>query len=239
MILRILFLAMALALPLSAAKENTKTTKGAELFAKSCNGCNSCRQKPSLAELLQQVEAVLNSNVLFLPQLQPQLIALVARIIAEGGGVIPPIPPSGILDFADFFALMPGDNAATVAIGGDVSFPQDGPSSGTGLIARLGANAFNLATIGVYEVLFQVSVTEPGQLVLTLNSGGGAVVLGYTLVGRAGQTNQIVGMALVRTSVINSILTVRNNSSASALTITPSAGGTAPVSAHLVITRIQ
>lgn len=34
-----------------------------------------------------------------------------------------------VLDFADFYALMPPDNAATVAIGGDVDFPRDGPSS--------------------------------------------------------------------------------------------------------------
>lgn len=91
----------------------------------------------------------------------------------------------------------------------------------------------------MYEVLFQVSVTEPGQLVLTLDSGGGPVVLSYTVAGRATGTSQIVGMALVQTTVVNSVLTVRNNSSAAALTITPLAGGTAPVSAHLIITRIQ
>lgn len=41
---------------------------------------------------------------------------------------------SGAIDFADFFALMPGDNSATVAAGANVSFPQDGPNSGSGLI---------------------------------------------------------------------------------------------------------
>lgn len=146
----------------------------------------------------------------------------------------------GILDFADFFALMPPDNAATVAAGTDVDFPNDGPSSGTGLIARTGADTFNLAEIGVYQVMFQVSVTEAGQLVLTLDSGGGAIELAYTVVGRATGTSQIVGMALVETTVINSILTVRNPAGEStALTITPLAGGTLPVSAHLVITRIR
>ncbi|MFA9556958.1 collagen-like protein [Evansella sp. AB-rgal1] len=150
-------------------------------------------------------------------------------------GVQGPIGPAGgILEFADFFALMPPDNAATVAVGGDVDFPQDGPSSG--LITRTGPDTFNLATVGTYQVLFQVSVTEPGQLVLTLNDNE----LPYTVVGRATGTSQIVGMALVETSVINSILTVRNPASSStALTITPLAGGTEPVSAHLVITRLQ
>ncbi|WP_257142887.1 collagen-like protein, partial [Bacillus pseudomycoides] len=144
-----------------------------------------------------------------------------------------------VLDFADFYALMPPDNAATVAIGGDVDFPRDGPSSGGG-IARTGADTFNLSAIGIYQVLFQVSVKEAGQLVLTLNSGAGAVELTHTVVGRATGTSQIVGVALVQTSVINSILTVRNPASEStALTITPLAGGTESVSAHLVITRLR
>jgi len=41
-------------------------------------------------------------------------------------------PAGGLLRYADFYALMPPDNAATVAPGTDVSFPQDGPNSGTG-----------------------------------------------------------------------------------------------------------
>ena len=144
-------------------------------------------------------------------------------------------PAGGVLNYADFFALMPPDNAATVAPGTDVSFPQDGPNSGSG-IARSGPDSFNLAEIGTYQVLFQVSVTEAGQLILTLNGED----LAYTVVGRATGTSQIVGMAIVETTVINSILTVRNPAgNAAALTITPLAGGTRQVSAHLVITQIQ
>ena len=130
---------------------------------------------------------------------------------------------------------MPPDNAATVAPGTDVRFPQDGPNSGFG-IARSGPSSFNLAEIGTYQVLFQVSVTEAGQLILTLNGED----LAYTVAGRATGTSQIVGMAIVETTVINSVLTVRNpEGTAAALTITPLAGGTRPVSAHLVITQIQ
>lgn len=117
----------------------------------------------------------------------------------------------------------------------DVSFPQDGPNSGAN-ITRLTADSFNLGPIGAYQILFQVSVTEAGQLVLTLNGG----TLDYTLVGRATGTSKIVGMAIVETTTINSILTVRNPSgNSTALTITPNAGGAQPVSAHLVIVQIQ
>lgn len=130
---------------------------------------------------------------------------------------------------------MPPDNAATVAPGTDVSFPQDGPNSGSG-ISRTGASTFNLAEIGAYQVLFQVSVSEAGQLLLTLNNAP----LAYTVVGQATGTSQIVGMAIITTTTINSILTVRNPAgNSTALTITPLAGGTQPVSAHLVITQIQ
>ena len=93
-----------------------------------------------------------------------------------------------------------------------------------------------LTDIGTYQVLFQVSVTEAGQLVLTLNGAE----LAYTVVGRATGTSQLVGMALVTTTGANSVLTVRNpEGTAEALTITPVAGGTEPVSAHLVITQLQ
>ena len=112
---------------------------------------------------------------------------------------------------------------------------QNGPTSGVA-ITRTGPSTFNLSAIGTYQAMFQVSVTEPGQLILTLNGAD----LAYTVVGRATGTTQLVGMSLVTTSVINSLLTVRNPASnTTALTITPIAGGTRSVSANLVITRIQ
>ena len=129
---------------------------------------------------------------------------------------------------------MPPDNSATVAPGTDVSFPQNGPIANTN-IGRLGPSSFNLGPIGTYQILFQVSVSEAGQLVLNLNGQD----LEYTVAGRATGTSEIVGMAIVSTTATNSTLTVRNPAgNAAALTITPLAGGTRPVSAHLVITQI-
>ena len=109
-------------------------------------------------------------------------------------------------------------------LGTDVSFPQDGPTSGTA-ITRAGSSTFNLLTIGTYLVLLQVSVDEAGQLILTLN-GAEPGLGGRT---RATGTSQIVGTALVQTTANNSVLTVPK--SCAALTITPLAGGTRPVSA--------
>jgi len=142
-----------------------------------------------------------------------------------------PTGASGVLNYADFYALMPPYNAATVEPGTDVSFPQDGPNSGAG-ITRIGASSFNLSEIGTYQILFQVGVDEAGQLLLTLNGAN----LDYTVVGRTTGTSQIVGMAIVTATTINSILTVRNPAdNTTALTITPNAGGTESVSAHLII----
>ena len=72
-------------------------------------------------------------------------------------------------------------------------------------------------------------------MILTLNGQD----LEYTAAGRATETCEIVGMAIVSTTAVNSVLTVRNPAgNAAALTLTPLAGGTRPVSAHLVITQI-
>ena len=92
----------------------------------------------------------------------------------------------GILDYTDFYALMPPDKAATVAPGTDVEFPE----------------------IVTYQVLFQVSVNEAGQLILTLNGND----LKYSAVGRSTGTDQIIGLALVTTTSVNSNLTYNNSS---------------------------
>jgi hypothetical protein len=127
---------------------------------------------------------------------------------------------------------MPADNAATVPVFGAVDFPQDGPSSGT--VTRLSPSVINIATPGNYQVHFDVSVTEAGQLGLQLNGS----LLTYTVVGRATGTSQITGTFLITTTVPNSTLAVINAGGFSALTITPLAGGTNQVSAHLVITKL-
>jgi hypothetical protein len=120
-------------------------------------------------------------------------------------------------------------------MGSDVSFPQSGPVMASSGITRLNDSSFGLTNIATYQVMFQVSVDEPGQLGLTLNG----ISLAYTIVGRATGSSQIVGMALVQTTEANSVITVRNTGSPVALTITRNAGGISDVSANLVITQIS
>ena len=131
---------------------------------------------------------------------------------------------------------MPSNNLATIAAGADVNFPMDGPNDGSNNIFRNGLYVFMLSNMGVYEVNFQVSVDEAGQLMLTLNGSE----MDSTVVGRATGTSQIVGMCLIKTTGINSILTVRNPSgNSTALTITPNAGGARSVFCHLVIKQLS
>lgn len=88
----------------------------------------------------------------------------------------------------------------------------------------------------VIATAFQVSVSESGQLCLTLNTQE----QDYTVVGRDTGTCQIMGMFLIATTTPNSILTVRNPAAeTTALTVTPISGGTNPVSAHVIITRLN
>jgi len=149
-------------------------------------------------------------------------------------GSMGPTGSASTNDFANFFALMPSDNAAPIAPGSDVAFPQNGPGSGTA-ITRISATSFNLGVVGTYSVSFQASITEAGQLDLTLNGFEQA----YTVVGRDNGDTQLVGMALITTVVANSVLTVRNPSgNVGSLTLTTAAGGLQPVSAQLVIVRI-
>jgi hypothetical protein len=130
---------------------------------------------------------------------------------------------------------MPPDNASTVAPGTAVAFPQNGPSDGSASITNVSSSRFQLSEIGSYDVSFVVSVNEPGQLGLALNG----VQLPYTVIGRATGTSEIVGDSLVTTTSVDTVLTVVNPAGEStALTITPLAGGTDPVSASLVIQKL-
>ncbi len=136
---------------------------------------------------------------------------------------------------SQFFALSPPDNVATIAPGADVEFPQDGPTTAAGAVTRLSASSFVLTDIGVYRVSFQVPVTEAGQLVVTIDG----VELASTVTGRFTGTTPIIGTVLVETTVVNSVLTLRNPAGSSlAFQVTPMSGGTSPSSATLLIERI-
>jgi hypothetical protein len=129
---------------------------------------------------------------------------------------------------------MPGDNAATVAANAPVAFPQDGPASG-GIAVRVDAFSFTVVNAGDYEVSWQVSFTEAGQLQLALNGAG----LPDTVIGRATTTNQGSGNTIVTIGAGQVLSVINPAGNPTALTITTDAGGTHSVSATLSIKRLS
>jgi hypothetical protein len=133
-----------------------------------------------------------------------------------------------------FFALMPPDNAATVAIGAAVEFPQDGATIGGGEApVRVGPASFQIQKAGVYQISYQASVDEAGQLAMAVNG----TPVSATRAGRATGTSQISNTFMFEFAFAD-IIEIWNSDSAGALTITPNAGGASAVSAVLTIALI-
>ena len=141
--------------------------------------------------------------------------------------------PGGVLSYADFYALMPTDNPEAIEPGDDVAFPRNGVIANTN-IGRTSDTEFLLNAAGTYLVMWNATAAEAGQLVLTLNGEE----LSYTTVGKGAADGEIVGFTILNTTDATS-LTVRNPAANTTnVTLTPNAGGTNPVSAHLTIVQL-
>ena len=146
---------------------------------------------------------------------------------ARGGAGGPGWPAYGQIR-----ATMPGDNAATIAQGAPILFPTTDVLAGG--VTSVGGNRLVLPVAGEWRIRCQVSITEPAQLVVALRLGGvGAFVeLPETVVGRATGTNQVIIDTIVSINQPNSEIQIWNPAGeATALTITPIAGGVDPVNA--------
>jgi hypothetical protein len=122
-----------------------------------------------------------------------------------------------------------------VAAGAAVPFPSDGIASAGSTITRLTSSTFNLADPGTYEVIWQASVTEPGQLQVAINGTG----VPETVVGRSTGTLQIVGDTTITTVLPNTVLSIINPAGNSAsLHLTATAGGANAVSVTLTIKKV-
>lgn len=136
------------------------------------------------------------------------------------------------LGFAQFFGIV---YAGTIAPGAPVPFASAGPTGGGAPPTLLTSTTFQLPAIGFYQVCFTVSISEPGQLELTLN----AAVIPYSVFGRATGTSLIGGCVIVSTTSTNSVLRVLNPAgNAAALTVTSTAGGASASAATLSIIQL-
>ncbi|MFJ5788976.1 collagen-like protein [Lysinibacillus sp. NPDC093197] len=130
--------------------------------------------------------------------------------------VTPPSPCSGLCEYGYIYNL----SAEVVAIEADILFDSTGLVT-PGITHVPGTSQIFVTTPGVYEVTFIVSGVEPNQFTLFLN---GAPVT-QAVYGSGAGTQQNTGQALVSISS-GGILTLRNHSSAAAVTLQTLAGGT-------------
>jgi len=119
-----------------------------------------------------------------------------------------------------------------VPIGASINFDLNGPL--LGIIHAPGDAGVSVTAAGTYAIWFSVTHVEPAQFTLFVN--GAAVA--NTIYGSGAGTQQDNGFAIL-TLQDNDILTLRNNSSAAAVTLQTLAGGTQMnVNASLLIERL-
>ncbi|MFJ7405717.1 MULTISPECIES: collagen-like protein [unclassified Lysinibacillus] len=130
--------------------------------------------------------------------------------------VTPPTPCNGLCEYGYIYNL----SAEVVAIEADIIFDSTGLVT-PGITHVPGTSQIFVTTPGIYEVTFIVSGVEPNQFTLFLN---GAPVP-QAVYGSGAGTQQNTGQALISIAS-GGILTLRNHSSAAAVTLQTLAGGT-------------
>lgn len=152
-------------------------------------------------------------------------------ITGATGAVGPTGPAGGISEYASFYALAPNDNPTAIAQNTAVEFPNTSAST-TG-ITRLSNSTFNLADAGTYLIMFKVNTNTAGQLGIAVN---GAVQPNATF-GNAADDGIIEGKTIITTTAANTVLSIVNPI-ATAVTVTPSAGGTEATVSDLTIIKL-
>ncbi len=147
------------------------------------------------------------------------------------GAVGPTGPAGGISEYASFYALAPNDNPTAIAQNTAVEFPNTTAST-TG-ITRLTNSTFNLTNTGTYLIMFKVNTNTAGQLGIAIN---GAVQPSATF-GNAADDGIIEGKTIITTTAANTVLSIVNPI-ATAVTVTPSAGGTEATVSDFTIIKL-
>ena len=140
-----------------------------------------------------------------------------------------PAGTGGIAEYAYIYNL----GAEVVPLEADVTLDTNGVMT-SGITHAGGTGQVSLVGAGTYKVTTSVSGVEPNQFALFIN---GVVAPGATYGSGAG-TQQNNGQAIIAVPA-NAVLTVRNHSSAAAITLQTLAGGTqANANASLVIEKL-
>jgi hypothetical protein len=110
----------------------------------------------------------------------------------------------------------------TVAIEADVPFSSNGTLT-SGFTHAPSSAQIMVTAAGTYKVAFSVSGTEPNQMALYVDG----VLIAGSIYGSGAGTQQNNGQVIAAVGA-GAILTLRNHSSAAAVTLATPIGGTAP-----------
>lgn len=139
-------------------------------------------------------------------------------------------PAGGFIEYAYIYNL----GAQVIPIEADIPFDTNGPLT-SGITHTPSSSITTLVSAGTYMTTFSVSGVEPNQFTLYLNG----LPLAGTTYGSGAGTQQNTGQCIF-TAPSGSALTLRNHSSAAAVTLQTLAGGTqVNVNASLLIARVN
>ncbi len=136
------------------------------------------------------------------------------------GGTGPPGPPGPASSGLTEYAYVYNEGAEVVAIEAALTFDRNGVMT-PGITHAPGDAGIRFVNAGTYKVTFSMSGVEPSQMALFVN---GVVVPG-TVYGSGAGTQPNIGQAILILGA-GDVLTVRNHSSAAAVTLQTLAGGT-------------
>ncbi|HEY1537801.1 MAG TPA: hypothetical protein VGF63_00280 [Solirubrobacteraceae bacterium] len=135
----------------------------------------------------------------------------------------------GLSEYAFVYNL----GAQVVPIEADIAFDTNGPMS-AGVTHAPGAAGIQMVNAGIYKFTFTVSGVEPSQMAMLLNG----VKIAGSVYGSGAGTQLNAGQAIA-TVAAGDVLTLRNHSSAAAVTLQTLAGGTqANTNASMIIERV-
>lgn len=131
------------------------------------------------------------------------------------------------------YAFIRSTAAQVIAIDADVAFNGNGAMT-SAVTHAPGSTVVVLNQAGTYAVWFSVSGVEPSQFALTING----VAIDDSRYGSGAGTQLTTGMTIV-TVAVGDVLTLRNSSSAAAVTLQTLAGGTETnINASLLIQKL-
>jgi hypothetical protein len=149
-------------------------------------------------------------------------------------GAAGPTGAAGAAGGLSAYAYIYNQGAQVVPIEADVIFDANGVMT-PGITHAPGTTQILVTTPGDYKISYSVSGVEPGQFALFLN---GAPITD-TVYGSGAGTQQENGQA-IETVAAGDVLTLRNHSSAAAVTLQTLAGGTQTnVNASVVIEKLN